>query len=91
MKQSHVVVTKYAEAFQELHVWLRCHSSLEWPVYCAYLMPDSILMFRSQESPAKPEVGFLVDIGAIYRELPGADLSGMRGQLPLPYGLEAVR
>lgn len=90
MKQSHITITKYAEAFAQLQLWLRSHSVLEWSRFSAILTPDTATLIRSGEYVAGEQIGFFVDMGAIYRTIPGVDSAAFAGQMPLPFGLSAV-
>jgi hypothetical protein len=90
MKQAHITVAKYAGAFSQLQVWLRERSALEWSRYLAILTPEAATLVRLGEDLPGESIGFLVDIGAVYRTIPGADTAALAGQMPLPFGISAV-
>lgn len=91
MKQAHIVVAKYAPALQQLQVWLRSHSRPEWSGHTTILTPDSALVISSREPLPAVRVGFVADLGTIYREVPEVNVAGICKQIPLAYGREAVR
>jgi hypothetical protein len=50
MKGGAITVARYAEAFAQLHDWLRNHSSLSWPQYVAMMSPTAAVLRQAQKA-----------------------------------------
>lgn len=50
MKGGAITVAKYADAFSQLHSWLRAHSSLSWPQYVAVMSTGAAVMRQAEKS-----------------------------------------
>jgi len=84
MKRAAVVVSRYAEAFAQLHAWLRARSALEWRRYQVVLTPEGI-RFDSANSPLPTDIfGFRVGLEAVCATLQDSE---QLGQLQLNFGL----
>ncbi|MEZ5581758.1 MAG: hypothetical protein R3F37_02330 [Candidatus Competibacteraceae bacterium] len=91
MKRACIITGKYSQAFQQLHVWLRGCSAIEWYRYGAVFTPDQVHLFPLGEYNDLPRAGFFVNVGAVYTAIPGNHSVQDNRQLPLAYGLNAVK
>jgi len=84
MKRSHIVVSKYTEAFGQLHRWLRERSPLEWPRYGVFLMPTALSLHRISTPLPQDVDGYFVSLEAVYATVQDSEQSS---QLQLNFGL----
>ena len=85
MKQAHLVVTRYGDAFRKLHDWLRNRPPTQWQGQWA-IFEESTIVFSSMNKPLPSfQAAFIVDLGIVYQNIPteGRDLPYR--QLPLEW------
>jgi len=82
MKNAHIVVSRYVEAFATLDNLLRQRSSLEWPRYRVFLTPDHAVLIPRQQAASYHGPGFSDDL-ARYCAGWTAATDGEVAQLPL--------
>lgn len=90
MKESAIVVAKYAGAFKELHLWLRSRSAIEWPRHLVVMSLDAANVLPIGKWDSTLGFGYVVDLGALCRSMQSAGSVADNRQLPL-IGLEMVR
>lgn len=87
LKSLHVVVTKYQQAFRQLHHWLRNTSSVQWRQYRVVLTPDEAVFRRHREPLPSSATGYVIGLDSLVSTL-FCETKGMTKDLP--FGLSVV-
>lgn len=84
MKRASVVVSRYVQAFAQLHAWLRARSTLEWRRYQVILTPEGA-RFESATTPLSADIsGFRISLEGVCAAIQDGE---QPGQLQLNFGL----
>jgi len=89
MKQREIKVTRYADAFAQLHRALREQSSLKWTRYRVLLKPDKMRLIDVGQAVPLDEDGYSMALEPLCRLL-FVPQEEVEMQLNLPLGLEQV-
>lgn len=90
MKQAAITVTRYAEAFAQLHSWLRAHSSLTWAQHVAVISPCATAFRRAQKPITTDQLAIVVTLAPICSVLSQSGSDNLQLQRSL-LGLQAIR
>lgn len=90
MKQAAITVAKYAEAFAQLHDWLRTHSSLTWAQQVAVMAPGAAVLRSSQKAIKADHLSIVIPLAPICSILSHTSGDTLQVQRSL-LGLQAIR
>jgi hypothetical protein len=90
MKGGAITVAKYADAFAQLHDWLRGHSSLSWPQYVAVMSSGTTVLRQAEKVLRADRLCIVLPLAPICSVLNRTSGDSYQVQRSL-LGLQAIR